>query len=153
MNDNELVSRLSTLLRMDRDAVKLFDAAAIAVGIPGLDIGAQRYRVQHTRHAEGLAREILRRGREPVEPTAEFDSIMALHISSIEQAEDAAQAMITLRMAERIMNLEYAEALQLDMPNELRGMLERNLADEREHLSAIESWLAANVGVDVGVYL
>lgn len=153
MNDNELTTRLSTLLEMDRDAVKLYDEGARVMGTPDLSIGASKAREQHATHAMRVEQAIRDRGQQPRHATPEFESIMQLHLSSISNARDADEIMITLRMAERIMNLEYAELLQMEMPEDLRSMLDQNLADERQHLRAVESWLEANVGAEVGVYL
>ena len=153
MNDSELTTRLSTLLEMDRDAVKLYDEAARVMGTPDLGIDATRTRNQHEAHAMRIEKTIRDRGQQPRNATAQFVSIMELHLSSISRARDADETMITLRMAERIMNLEYAELLQMEMPEDLRSMLTENLADEQRHLEAVESWLEQNVGAEVGVYL
>ncbi|MBE0477064.1 MAG: ferritin-like domain-containing protein [Coriobacteriia bacterium] len=153
MNETEIVKRLSTLLQMDRDAVKLYTEAGLAMGHADLGIGAERFGEHHARHAEEIERAIRERHQQPKRPTREFESIMRLHMDSISRSRDADETMITMRMAERIMNLEYAEALEMEMPEELRRMLERNLTDEQEHLGAIEQWLEDNVGADVGFHL
>lgn len=129
-------------IHLDLDAIKAYDEAID--GCDSQDIKAQlgTFRGDHERHVHELSALVRQYGGTPVERTDVKGFFIKAFTSLVSHGDRS--ALFAMRGNEKITNKSYELALKNDLPDDVRALLERNLSDERRHLSWIEQAIQAH---------
>lgn len=74
-----------------------------------------------------------------------FKGFLIEGFTAIRSAMGTEGALKAMRSNERKTNQDYSDALSLDMPADVRAIVQRNYEDERRHLGYVEETLRARV--------
>lgn len=124
---------LMSLAQLDIDAIELYEAAMKRVGHPEIHAKLAEFRVDHARHVQDLNGLIVARGGHALaHPDLKGAVLKAATAATSMLGTEA--AMIAMVGNEELTNRSYDVALKLDWDPEARGLIEKNLSDERRHL-------------------
>jgi rubrerythrin len=139
MDKTDVVATLSKLQRMDQDAVQVYQDAIARTADEGIKSQLRTFQQDHRHHIAEIDELINQQNWQPLEPTPEFESLMMAFKQQVDMADGGDDAvMFAMDLGEKATNAEYAEALQLDIDQQVRDVIERNRGDERRHLAFIE---------------
>ncbi|MGE5516855.1 MAG: DUF2383 domain-containing protein [Bacteroidota bacterium] len=137
----DIADRLDHLLRIDLDAVRAYTQAIENVADTAIRDMLTAFRADHDRHIEALSAELSKRGRQPPQ-TAHFSGFALAGFTGVAAGVAPAGALMAMQSNEVVTNQAYDMALAAEgLPDDLRQLLERHLADERRHLRTIRQWL------------
>lgn len=137
----DIADRLEHLVRIDLDAVRAYTQAIDNVADAAIRDMLIAFRADHERHIEALSAELQKRGRQPPQ-TAHFSAFALAGFTGVAAGVAPAGALMAMQSNEVVTNQAYDMALAAeDLPDDLRHLVEANLADERRHLRTIRQWL------------
>lgn len=137
----DIADRLEHLVRIDLDAERAYTQAIENVADEKVRDMLTAFRADHERHIETLGAELAKLGRQPPQ-TAHFGAFALAGFTGVAAGVSPAGALMAMQGNEVVTNQAYEMALGAeDLPDDLRRLLEGNLADERRHLQTIRQWL------------
>ena len=137
----DIADRLDHLVRIDLDAVRAYTQAIDNVADDRIRDMLTAFRADHERHLDNLGAELGKRGRQAPQ-TAHFGGFALAGFTGVAAGVAPAGALMAMQGNEVVTNQAYDMALAADdLPDDLRRLLEANLADERRHLHTIRQWL------------
>ncbi|MGE5476664.1 MAG: DUF2383 domain-containing protein [Bacteroidales bacterium] len=137
----DIADHLEHLSRIDLDAVRAYTQAIDNVADDAIRDMLTAFRADHERHIENLSAELDKRGRQAPQ-TAHFSGFALAGFTGVAAGVAPAGALMAMQSNEVVTNQAYEMALAIDgLPDDLRQLLEANLADERRHLRTIRQWL------------
>jgi rubrerythrin len=139
------VNRLVTLMQLDRDAVRAYEEAIAAIDIPEIRDRLEEFREDHEHHVEALEAAIGRLGGTPPEPAPDAMGYVIEGYTAIRAAMGIAGALRAMKSNEALTTAAYEAALALELPADVKRMVERHRDDERRHLAYIEAVLEDRV--------
>lgn len=153
MEMRELAARLNMLMHLDRDTAQLYAEAIPYIGESDVAEQLKRFRGEHALHADTLFETIRSTGQPLGETTAEFEDVVKMELDAVANSNHEDTSLMALYMAEAVINMEYAETLQADLPAATAELLRRHLEDERRHMEYVRESLvaAADAGTSVRI--
>lgn len=143
MDVPEMADRFSELAYLEREAARAY-SEAVRTADADADVEAlERARLRHDEHGEALGRLLDALAERPGAPTDELRALMSEHVESVMLADGNDESLAVLRAVEQTAGLEYAETLRLEMPPEVRALIERQHDEDREALRHLEEALTA----------
>jgi rubrerythrin len=144
MTDRAILSTLQHLTQIDIDAIGAYTRAIEFCRNEKLARTLSAFRGDHERHVRDLSATIEKLGGAP--PQAPDPSGLAIEgFTAALSSTGPAGTLMAMQSDEIVTNDAYAQALSRDLPSDLRALVERNLQDERRHLTTIRSWLEENM--------
>jgi rubrerythrin len=142
MDDRALISLLQSLAQLDIDACHGYRRTVRRVAEDTVRVQLTSFWQDHERHVDVLAAEIHRLGGTP--PAFERDAagIVIDSFTRLRAATGTSGALKALKTNERLTNAAYAAALEENLPEGVREIIERNRADERRHFDYVRELLA-----------
>jgi uncharacterized protein (TIGR02284 family) len=151
MESREVIDRLSSLMKLDHDAVSAYEKAVTAVRSREVRDTLRRFLQDHERHVKDLGDAIRKEGGEPPELSQSLRGVFLEGMTAAEGAIGERGVLSACETGEKYVNYKYKQAADEDFPARIMVIIERHYADERRHLSYIESRLAvAASGLGVG---
>jgi uncharacterized protein (TIGR02284 family) len=151
MENREIIDRLSSLMKLDYDAVLAYERAVASVKSGEVQDALRRIRQDHERHVRELGDAIRREGGEPPELSKAVHGVFLEGIAAVTGAIGERPVLSACETGEKYVNYKYRQAAGEELPSRVMVMVEKNYADERRHLSYIERRLAvAAAGLGVG---
>ncbi|HEY0526164.1 MAG TPA: DUF2383 domain-containing protein [Stellaceae bacterium] len=141
MTQQDPISHLVTLAQLDIDAARAYVQAVDAIDIPSIRDRLDDFRQDHERHVRELSEVIRWMGGEPPERAPDVKGFFIAGYTAIRSTMGIAGALRAMKTNEMMTNAIYERALAIDLPDDVRGLIERNREDERRHLAYIESVL------------
>ncbi len=149
MKDN-IVDELNKLIQLDFDASKTYEQALEhAEDDEQVREDLTAFRADHLRHIGDLGIVIRRLRGEPIEPNRDVKGVLLEGMTKLRSVTGVKGALKAMRMNEKLTNKTYDKASEMDLPAEVRAVIDANLADERRHLATIDAHLE-RLGVDIG---
>lgn len=137
----QLIDRLNKLLMLDNDAVEAYQQAIDRIESPTCRNKLMEFQNDHRRHITDLKAIISRFGGKPQDRT-DVKGFFIKGMTSLQSMMGDEMALRAMRTNEKLTNSTYQDALDdLQMPEEIRMVVEKNRDDERRHLQWIESAL------------
>lgn len=133
----EISKNLYSLAQLDIDAFFGYEQAIKEVEDSGIRNQLTSFREDHKRHADELSKAITSFGDEPPEFSPGFKGYITSGFTAIRSKTGTSGALKALESNEKLSNIKYREALDWDMPAEIRTIIERNYEDERRHLKYV----------------
>lgn len=138
MSERDIIRRLRDLAQMDVEAANVYDEALERAGDDEVRARFLRFSREHQNHADSLSRAVQRMGAAAVDQKVDLAERMAEAYSVIRIATGTDSAVRAMHGVEREHVRRYEEAARLDVPPEVHQLLERFLAEERQHLAYLE---------------
>jgi hypothetical protein len=151
MNDQETIKKLNTLMHLDRETARLYTEAIPTIGESDVANDLERFRRDHAKHADECWQAIRDLGADATDAIPEFDDFMRMHEDAIANSGKVDNSLMSLFMLEQAVNFEYAESALDDYPGDVKSIIDKHLAEDKQHLQTVRDDLvaAANSGTSV----
>jgi uncharacterized protein (TIGR02284 family) len=138
MNKKEIIDLLIELAQLDFDATRAYEQAMENIDAPSIHKQIAQFRDDHIRHIADLSGLIDKLGEKPPEISADMKGFFLEGFTAIRSLTGTEGALRAMRGNELLTNNSYNSALSMDLPSDVRTIVERNYKDEQRHLSYIE---------------
>lgn len=145
MADTSILDTLRRLAQVDIDAIHAYTQAIDYCGDDSVSAMLSGFRADHQRHVDELSSAIRDEGGEPP-ATADFTGFAIAGFTAVSASAGAIGALTVMESNEVVTNDAYDKAMAANLPADLRSLVERNRADERRHLAAIQERLESMPG-------
>ena len=142
MAHSKIADQLNSLIKLDVDAMHAYLQAIQHIDYTPVREKLGQFLEDHERHAVKLAELVRDMGEESTEFSRDFKGFFLEGITSLMSVTGIKMALEAMRMNEKLTNRTYKEALDGDLPPNVRMVVGDNYGDERRHLEYIEQVLA-----------
>lgn len=132
--------QLGHLLRIDHDAIRAYTQAIDHLHDPDLRDVLIRFRADHERHVEDLTLAIRQMGGTPPR-TAHLAGFALAGFTAVASGMGVNTALMAMQSNEVVTSQAYELALQTALPEQVRDLVKRNMADEQRHLATLRGLL------------
>lgn len=146
MDRDDMVDKLSDLLKLDVDAARAYDEAIEKIDEEDIRTQLGKYRDDHHRHVSEISAIISSMGGEVPEPSPDLKGKLIEGMTALRSGMGTDSALKAMRMNEQLTNRTYEDAMEWAAPTEAHEFIRRGYEDERKHLAYIEQALAVGVG-------
>ncbi|HSK46723.1 MAG TPA: DUF2383 domain-containing protein [Coriobacteriia bacterium] len=144
---DEIAEKLGDLLKLDVDAVRAYNEAIEKIEAQDTRSRLSTFRDDHERHVSELTRAIQGMGRRAPEPSPDFKGMLIEGMTKLRSSMGDEQALKAMHQNEETTNKAYEKAANEQYwPTDVRGIIERGLADERAHIQWIDQRLTVTAG-------
>lgn len=140
MND-KTIDVINGQIQLDLDAITAYEDAISACDSQEITAELALFRGDHERHVRNLSEMVRLLGGEPTTNT-DLKGVFIHGFTKLTSRSDRS-ALLAMRANEELTNRSYKAALERDLPDDVRALFERNLADEQRHLAWIKDAIAA----------
>ncbi|MBD3345190.1 MAG: DUF2383 domain-containing protein [Chitinivibrionales bacterium] len=144
MEKNQIIDTLKSLMQLDVDASHAYDQAIKRVDESDADIKSQLevYQGDHDRHVERLADLIRQQGEEPPKVSPDLSGFLIEGFTALRSMMGTDGALKAMEGNEKLTNKKYSNAHGLDLPQEIKTVIDENYDDEKRHLQYIQEKLS-----------
>ncbi len=139
MTDLETANELSTLVRLDIDAVHACSQAIAEIGTVSIRDRLALFRQDHERHIRELCAVIRAFGVQPPECSPDLDEFLIEGFTAVRSGSGTEGALAAMKTNEEFTNTIYGEARALGFAPNIKELVDRNYRDEQLHLKFIEA--------------
>lgn len=134
----QLIDRLNKLLMLDHDAVEAYQQAIDRMDSATCRNKLGEFQNDHRRHIDELKKCIAQFGGTPKDRT-DVKGFFIKGMTSLQSMMGDEMALKAMQTNEKLTNRTYQDALDdLQMPEDIRLLVQKNRDDERRHLQWIE---------------
>lgn len=138
MRNAEIIEKLRALMQLDYDAIMAYQAAIERIDVESIQEQLTRFMGDHGRHVHDLKDAIESLGGDaPKDPGRDLKGVLLEGLTAVRSMLGTASALRAMRRNEQLTNKAYEEALEADLPPEIRELVLRNREDEARHLAYI----------------
>ncbi len=134
-----VIETINDLIQLDVDAVHAYDQAIEACEVSDIKTKLEEFRADHERHIADLSSAVTSEGGEP-RVSKDVKGFVIEGFTAIMSQGDHS-ALLSMRGNEELTNRSYRTALDEEMPDHIRSVVERNYEDEQRHLAWIKDAL------------
>ena len=145
MTNQEMVDKLSSLVKIDVDAVKSYGQAIEEIDKPDIRNQINQFSDDHNRHITELFNMIREFGGAPPSYSLDMRGFLLEGFTAIRSLTGTAGALKALHTNEEITNRDYSKALSFDLPLPAKELVNKNFADEQRHLKYITQQIESRV--------
>jgi rubrerythrin len=145
MNYRDLAEKLGKLMRLDGDTMHAYIRAIRGSETASVRETLSNFRDDHERHIGELSFAIRNLGESPPRYSRDFRGFLIEGLTAVRSMAGTKGALKAMRTNEQFTKRRYNEALSLDLPDDVRDVVERSYEDERRHLAYIEQALINRV--------
>lgn len=136
------IAELFRVFSLEVDAAHAYGAAVAALQPGPVRDELARFGLEHQRHAVAIAEAIVRRGHHPPEVEPDVKGVVIGALTAPRRRLTMEDVLEGIRGNEQLSSTVYAKALARGLPDDLRELLERMHAEERDHLESVERTLS-----------
>jgi uncharacterized protein (TIGR02284 family) len=137
----KLISDINDQIRLDLDAIGAYDEAVSACNSEDIRAEFAVFRSDHERHVRNLSDMVRIVGGEPATRT-DWKGAVVHGFTKLTSRGDRS-ALYAMRANEELTTRSYRAALEKELPDDVRALFERHMADERRHLEWIKNAIGA----------
>ena len=147
-SNEEIVTKLDNLIRLDYDAIEAYDAAINRLETPEYRRAMEKFRDDHARHTRDLSELVRKLGGNPSDGPGPM-AMMTKGKVVIGGLMGEKAVLFAMKANEIVTNTSYEHAIDVvrDRADAL-AVVEKNREDERRHKAWIDETLAAMGGSD-----
>jgi rubrerythrin len=138
MDKTKVVKQLESLRQLDFDAIQAYEQAIEKIDLVTVRSQLESFRDDHARHVADLTRLLEGLGETPETLGRDLKGVLLEGMTALRSVTGTKGALKAMRMNEKLTNKAYEEALDEDLPDQVREVVLRNRADEARHLEYIE---------------
>jgi len=142
VTQQEICAILKGLAQLDIDAVMAYTQAIANVDDEDISELLKEFCRDHERHFEEISEMIQKFGKKPPVFSRDFKGFFIVGMIEVMSKTGLKSALRAMRQNEKLTNKRYKEALDRELPTDVRILLERNYHDEQVHLDLICECLA-----------
>jgi hypothetical protein len=135
MDKQTLIKQLGALAQFDVDIAQAYSHAIDQIGKGNLHYNLTRFRQDHERHLARISSHIRDLGGEPPEHARDLKGLLMEGVAALSGIAGRRGLLEAMRSNEKWIHERYDEARTLDVPPEIRSLLEEHHSDETEHLN------------------
>jgi uncharacterized protein (TIGR02284 family) len=150
VDTRKVIERLESLMQLDHNAVSAYKQAIEKIDIPNVREKLEEFRGDHERHIVDLDACIRRLGGTPKEISRDVKGSLIKGFTALRSVTGTEGALKAMKTNEQLTNRQYDDAMSLEMPEEVREVVEKNRDDERRHLAFIEAVIDRRVWETTG---
>jgi rubrerythrin len=132
MNREELIDRLRSLMKDDYDAIRNYNQAIAELDVPNIRDQLTLFRDDHERHIDNLSAMLRSMSAQPLERPDDIKT--SARINAVRSEVCTESILKAMEAGETIIHDAYAQALDTDLPIEVRTQIQTNFEDEQCHL-------------------
>lgn len=140
-NLKESLDALVSIAQLDIDDAHAYELAISNLEDEGVKAKFRGFKADHERHIVEINALIKEFNGTPLEHSRDFKGFLISGYTAVRSMMGTKGALEAMHTNEKMTVKHYEEALQKDLDPITRGLLLKNLEDEREHLSYIEEVL------------
>jgi uncharacterized protein (TIGR02284 family) len=137
---HQLIEELNDLIRLDRDAIGVYNEAIAKIEEPQIVARLTEFRSDHERHVAELSAIVRRFGGSPPE-SAGARGIVRKVLTKLAGLVGTEACLKAMESNEEVLNEQYSKRLALDLPVDVAASVERNYANEGHHLEWVKEAL------------
>lgn len=137
MENSEIINKLSSLMKLDIDAVKAYEKALDKIKEKDVHDEIEKYRDDHVRHVDTISGIIKELGGTVPERTTDIRGLFLTGTSMLMGITGTEGALKALESGEKITNKSYDDATNQSFPKEILNTLEYHYRDEQRHIRFI----------------
>jgi len=141
----ELLNQLISLAQLDIDAVHAYTAAIERIDLENVKRQLTIFRGDHERHISNLSPLIVQMGGEAPSRSPDLKGFFIQGFTAVRSMFGNEQAIKAMKGNEELTNRTYSQALELDFPQDIRGVIQGNLNDERKHLEYLNGCISERI--------
>ncbi len=141
MDTKDILKHLGNLCQLDIDAHSSYEQAIQNVDDAGIRQKLEQFKNDHERHITELSNHIRKHGGQPPEHRPGFKGFFLQGFTAIRAATGTEGALKAMRGNEETTNKHYSEAVEWDMPDDIKQVIKKGYEDEQRHLRYIEDAL------------
>lgn len=138
METNMMIDKLNSLIRLDNDALSSYNRVIDVIDDPTLKTEITRFRDDHKRHVSVLSEVVKTYGGTPSTEEKDIRSLFLGGATALQSLIGVEGALRALHTGEKVTNKDYSEAVQWDVPEDVKIVLRDNYGDEQRHLRFVE---------------
>lgn len=142
MDTKKVIDELNSLIQLDIDASEAYKQALKNIDVKDIYEKINQFCLDHERHIVDLTQCVRKLNGTPIERTQDLKGFLIEGFTAIRSATGTEGALKAMKTNEKLTNSRYNAALSLEVPPDIKEVIERNYADERRHLEYIENVLA-----------
>jgi uncharacterized protein (TIGR02284 family) len=137
----EIIDSLKSLARLDIDAYHAYGKAIAEIKEVPISERLLVFQQDHRKHYLDLSEKLKELGGVAPEFSKDFKGYLLEGFTSIRSKMGIKGALKAMQSNEQTTNKKYREALEPEMPKDVRDLLEKNYDDEKRHLAYVEEQL------------
>ena len=141
MNPGEVAEVLASLVRLDMDAIRIYEQAILAVDMVAIRDRFAQFRYDHQRHVDELNTTIRNLGFEPPAQQPENTSLTQ-GLSMVLAQGGTESALEVMHANERLISRRYTQVSTMKLPLGILTLVGNNCRDEQRHFQYVEQTLA-----------
>lgn len=145
MNREDLIDELSSLMKVDYDAIQAYNQAIDEIDVPSIRNQLVQFRDDHERHIDNLSALLHAMDAEPPERLSGIKTFFIEGFTAIRSMTGIEGALKAMESNEKTTNKSYAQALEKDLPADIRTQVQENYEDEERHLQYISQALSGKI--------
>ncbi|MBI3555603.1 MAG: DUF2383 domain-containing protein [Deltaproteobacteria bacterium] len=145
VDSKDLLKQLDSLAQLDIDAVHAYTAAIDRIDLPDVKEQLTVFRGDHERHIVELSPFVERMGGKPPKRTPDFKGFLIQGFTAVRSMISNESALKAMKSNEELTNKSYDKALELQLPQDIRAVIEKNRGDERRHLAYVNKCIEDRV--------
>jgi uncharacterized protein (TIGR02284 family) len=138
IDNKQVLDQLDSLVRLDIDAVRAYTEAIDRIDMSSVKEQLTQFRSDHERHITNLSSCIMQAGGTPPENKPDVKGFFIKGFTALRSMTGNEGALKAMKGNEELTNKHYQQALELELPNEIRLVVQQNREDERRHLEYID---------------
>ena len=141
----DLVKHLENLTQLDIDAVHAYTSAIEHIDLPDVKQQLTAFRSDHERHISNLSPFVERMGGKVPTRTPDFKGFIIQGFTAVRSMLGNEGALKAMKGNEELTIKTYEKALELEFPQDVKEVIQKNRDDERRHLDYINRCLDQRV--------
>jgi uncharacterized protein (TIGR02284 family) len=141
MDTPQTIDILISLAKFELDSARGYEQAVRRTLDEELKVHIKHFYNEHKQHFYTLQQAVVTSGTPFPEQTANLNGFFDNPIRTLQAMKDNKSILQALRLGEKLAVKTYSEALQRQVPDVVRPMLDTILAEEQNHLGAIQEML------------
>lgn len=137
LDNKNVLDRLVSLCQLDIDATRAYQQAIENCTHTEVKNQLSTFKADHERHIVDLSAMIRTLGGSPPERKPDFKGFLLEGFTAIRSATGTPGALRAMDTNEMLTNSRYKAALGLDLPDNVRSLVNKNYLDEVRHLQWI----------------
>jgi uncharacterized protein (TIGR02284 family) len=131
------ISVLNNLIQVDIDTYHTYTQAIAALSSPNSIKTLKAFRNEHEQHINTLSKIVRARGGVPPEFSRDFKGYMISGYTAVKVKGGVHSVFQAMETNEALTIKYHNDALKVDLPNEIRGIIQAHLKTEEGHLASI----------------
>lgn len=145
MDTDKIIRRLKSTMQLDHNAVQAYEQAIGRIDIPTVQEKLEEFKSDHERHIVDLDRCVRQLGGTTEEVSRDLKGTLIEGFTALRSVVGTEGALKAMKTNEQLTNRHYYDLLSLELPDEVREVIEGNLEDERRHLAYVEQSIERRV--------